>query len=163
MCASSSDAPKRRRLPGQNVSAGLFFLAVGLVGLWGGRDLAVGTAEAMAEGYFPRAISILLLVIGAAILVSALRRPGTGIGRVGLRPLSALTGSIVAFAVGLDRLGLVVTILVSVAIANLAARPIRMLPLLMLVAVLVVSIAAVFVWGLGLPLRLFPRWLGLRI
>jgi hypothetical protein len=163
MCASSFDAPKRRRLPGQNTSAGLFFLGVGLLGLWGGRDLAVGTADAMAEGYFPRAICILLLVIGAAILVSALRRPDPAIGGMGLRPLSALTGSIVAFAIGLDRLGLVLTILVSVAIANLAARPMRILPLLMLVAVLAVSIAAIFVWGLGLPLRLFPRWLGWHI
>ncbi len=163
MCAASPDAPQRRGLPGQNASAGFFFLAVGLAGLWGGRDLTVGTAEAMAEGYFPRAICILLSVIGAAILVGALRRPDPRIGGFGLRPLSALTGSIVAFAVGLDRLGLVVTILVSVVIANLAARPMRMLPLLALVAVLVVSIAAIFVWGLGLPLRLFPRWLGWRI
>jgi len=163
MCASSSDTPKRRRRPGKNTGAGLFFLAVGLVGLWGGRDLTIGTADAMAEGYFPRAICILLAVIGAAILVGALRRPDPGIGGLGLRPLAVLTGSIVAFAIGLDRLGLVVTILVSVAIANLAARPMRILPLLVLVTVLVVSIAGIFVWGLGLPLRLFPRWLGLRI
>ncbi len=160
MCASSSETPERLRMPGKNTSAGLFFLAAGLVGLWAGRDLTVGTAEAMAEGYFPRAISILLLVIGATILVSTLRRPDPAIDGWGWRPLAALTGSIVAFAIGLDRLGLVVTILISVAIANLAARPMRLLPLLLLVAVLVVSIAAIFVWGLGLPLRLFPRWLG---
>ncbi len=163
MGASSSDAPTRRRLPGRDTSAGLFFLAAGLAGLWGGRDLIAGTADAMAEGYFPRAICILLAVIGAAILVGALRRPDPRIGRLGLRPLSALTGSIVAFAIGLDRLGLVLTILISVAIANLAARPMRILPLFALVTVLVVSIAAIFVWGLGLPLRLFPRWLGWRI
>ena len=163
MAATASGTPKRRGLPGQNTSAGLFFLGVGLLGLWAGRDLAVGTAEAMAEGYFPRAICILLMIIGAAILIGALRRPDPPVGGMGWRPLTALTGSIVAFAVGLDRLGLVLTILVSVAIANLAARPMRMLPLLMLAAVLAVSIAAVFVWGLGLPLRLFPRWLGWRI
>jgi hypothetical protein len=163
MGSPPSDAPTRRRLPGRDTSAGIFFLAAGLAGLWGGSDLSVGTADAMAEGYFPRAICILLAVIGAAILVGALRRRDPRIGRLGLRPLSALTGSIVAFAIGLERLGLVLTILISVAIANLAARPMRILPLFALVTVLVVSIAAVFVWGLGLPLRMFPRWLGWRI
>jgi hypothetical protein len=160
MFSSESGAESRRMFPGRDAAAGLFFMAVGLAGLWVGRNLNVGTADAMAEGYFPRTMCILLLVIGAAILATALRRPDREIGRVALRPLVAVTASIIAFAIGLERLGLVLTVLVSVAIANLAGRPMRILLLLALVTVLAVSIAGIFVWGLGLPLRLLPQWHG---
>lgn len=135
-------------------------MAVGLAGMWIGRNLKVGTADAMAEGYFPRAMCILLLVIGTAILTTALRHRDREIGSIALRPLVAVSASIVAFAIGLERFGLALTVLVSVAIANLAGRPMRILPLLALVTILAVSIAAIFVWGLGLPLRLLPRWHG---
>lgn len=158
MCSSSSDAPKRRSSCGRNTSAGLFFLGVGLVGLWGGRDLTIGTAEAMAEGYFPRVMCVLLLMIGGVITVTGLRRPDHSIGSVTLRPLAAVTASILVFAIGLERLGLLLTVAASVIFANLAGRPLRILSLLGLCAVLAVSIALIFVWGLGLPVRLIPPW-----
>jgi hypothetical protein len=133
---------------------------MGLAGLWVGRRLNVGTADAMAEGYVPRVMCILLLLLGGVILAGALRRPDQPIGSVALRPLAAVTASIIVFAVGLERLGLLLTVVASVIIANLAGRPLRILPLLGLSAVLAVSIALIFVWGLGLPLRLMPPWPG---
>src|SRR5512139_1307816 len=104
------DVRSGARFPGRNSAAGLFFMAVGLGGLWVGRSLNVGTADAMAEGYFPLVMCVLLLLIGAAIIATGLRRPDQPIGSVALRPLAAVTASILVFAIGLERFGLLLTV-----------------------------------------------------
>ena len=52
--------------------AGLMFLAFGLVALYFGRHLAVGTGVRMGPGYVPRALSFILMGLGGIICVFAL-------------------------------------------------------------------------------------------
>ncbi len=90
MCASSSDAPQRRRLPGQNASAGLFFLAVGVAGLWGG-STASSLSQLGASAY-----SLGGTVLAIAGLVVLARR-----GAHAAVPLALLAGLFLALAGGL--------------------------------------------------------------
>ena len=52
--------------------AGLMFVAFGVVALYFGRHLAVGTAVRIGPGFVPRALSYILLGLGGIICVFAL-------------------------------------------------------------------------------------------
>ena len=141
----------------QDVLAGLMFMSLGLLGLWLGHDLEVGTAGAMQAGYFPRMICLLLLGLGAVLATTALFRDGVPPRGWAWRPFLCVTSSALSFVLLLKPFGLVLTLLVTVALANLAGRPLRLLPLLLLSAILIAVNVGVFVFGLGLPIPLWPR------
>ncbi len=141
----------------QDVLSGLMFMSLGLFGLWLGRDLETGTAGAMQAGYFPRMICLLLLGLGAVLTVIALFRDGRPPGRWAWLPFMAVTSSALAFVLLLKPLGLVLTLLTTIVLANLAGQPLRPVPLLVLSAILVMVNVGIFVLGLGLPIALWPR------
>jgi hypothetical protein len=145
------------RLTAENVLAGLLFLAVGLAGLWLGRTLNVGTLEEMGEGFFPLAMCWLLVVLGALIAGVGLFKPGEQAERVTWHAPFWITAAVLAFAATLESLGVIVATFVSVVIATFAGSQARARSTIMLAAVLTLAVLAIFVWGLGLPLRALPR------
>jgi hypothetical protein len=151
----------RRLLVEHDVWAGLLFVAFGCVALLLGRDLEVGAAAEMGEGYVPRAMAIALLALGTLVIVLAWLRgpgePGSQIEALRWRPLLFVTVAILAFAAALEPLGLVAAIGASVVAANFAGQPLALRPLALLTVVLCLGVLAVFVWGLGLPLYALPR------
>ncbi|PWC32593.1 tripartite tricarboxylate transporter TctB family protein [Azospirillum sp. TSO35-2] len=152
--------PPRRRSPRlrspQDLVAGLLLSAIALGGLWLARDWAAGSLALMQAGFFPRLICALLLAMGLATMLRGLTADGPPAQGWAWRPSVAITVAVVAFAALLDRLGLVLAILALIGIGGLAGRPLRPGPLTALWATLATGCIAIFSWGLGLPLQIWP-------
>jgi hypothetical protein len=147
----------------KDVLSGLLFVAVALFGLWLSRDYPIGTALRMGTGYVPRLLCWILLGLGIVILVMGLRE-GQGERKVdfsdrsGWRPVVFVTASLVIFGLSLERLGLVISILLLIAVGAVAARGLRPLETLAAALVLIVLSWAIFILGLGLTIPVWPEW-----
>jgi hypothetical protein len=140
--------------------AGLLFVAFGVVALVIAQSYPLGTASRMGPGYFPRVLGILLVTLGALQTAIGLR------GRAGFplqwhwRPLFILLASVALFIVLTTWFGLIVAGLVLVLVSSVASEEFRWREALIAGAVQGVAAAAVFVYGLGLPLPVWPPFLG---
>lgn len=142
--------------PQVDIASALLICAVAAFGLWAGRDWEVGTLASMQAGFFPRLICLMLLALGLLTLGLALWRKGAALEGWAWRPGLAITLAVLAFAAVLDRAGLVLAILALVGIGGFAGRPLRPLPFATLWATLATACVAIFSWGLGLPLPIWP-------
>ena len=147
----------------KDVLSGLLFVGVALFGLWLSRDYPIGTALRMGTGYVPRLLCWVLLGLGTVIVVMGLRE-GQDERRLdfsdpsGWRPVIFVTASLVIFGLTLERLGLVISILLLIAVGAVAARGLRPLETLAAAAVLIVLSWAIFILGLGLTIPVWPEW-----
>ncbi len=141
----------------ENLAAGLIFAGLGLAGLFVGRNLNVGTAAEMGEGYFPLAMCWLLVGLGALIAAKAWFGADERAQGFAWRPVGFVTAAVLGFALALETLGVVAAIIAAVVLANFAGSPMRARQVTLLALVLSVAVLAIFVWGLGLPLRALPK------
>jgi putative tricarboxylic transport membrane protein len=143
-----------------DVLAGLLFMAVAALGLWISHDYPVGTALRMGTGYVPRLLCWLLFGLGAAILVQGLRErtPPLHSSAMAWRAVVAVTLGLVAFGLSIERLGLVLAIVLLTGIGALATRALRLLETAIAGAALILLSWAIFIWGLGLTIPVWPDW-----
>jgi uncharacterized membrane protein YidH (DUF202 family) len=145
----------------RDVLAGLLFIAVAVFGLWASRHYPVGTALRMSTGYVPRLLCWLLLGLGVIVLVQGLRAADEGSPFAELRYWRAIVFvplSLLAFALAMERLGVVIATLLLVAVGSVAGRDWRPLEVALAAVVLAVLTLAIFVRGLGLPIAVWPEW-----
>ncbi len=150
------------RIPGrapQDLAAGLLITAFGLVALWLGRGWPTGTLAYVQSGFFPRMIGLLMVLAGTVVTGRSLLSHGPALPSWGWRPLIGVTAAVLAFAGAVETLGLVPAVLILVGLGNLASQPLRPVPLALLGSALAAGCVALFVWGLGLPLRVWPQWM----
>lgn len=143
----------------RDTAAGGLIAAIGAGGLWAGRGLQVGTADAMGEGYVPLLMCALLLALGIGLALHGLRQAAPPLPRLHLRPLLAVSAAVLAFAVALEPLGVIAAILASALCAARAVPGVPLASVLVPTALLTLLVLGIFVWGLGLPLRALPPWL----
>jgi Tripartite tricarboxylate transporter TctB family len=142
--------------------SGIMFLVVGIGFAVGATNYSMGSAARPGAGYFPLILSTILAILGAIVLFKSLTIETEGGGRIGSiawRPLSIVVGSIVLFGFMLPRLGLVITVPVLIAIVSFAGDEFKWRGVIIAAAVLTVFSWAVFVWGLGLTIPLWPAFL----
>ncbi|MFG1478341.1 tripartite tricarboxylate transporter TctB family protein [Xanthobacter sp. V4C-4] len=139
-----------------NFLAGLLFAGFGAAALLLGRDYVAGTAAHMGPGYFPRALGIVLVLLGGAIALKSLAVEGPALKPVRLRPLVVITLAIVLFAVLLERVGLVASAVVLVAACRLAGSRLSVRETVLLAVGLAGASALLFGYGLGIPLPIWP-------
>jgi hypothetical protein len=141
--------------------AGAIFIALGLTFVFGAMGLERGTAFRMGPGYFPLVLAGLLILIGAAIALRALREEAIAIHMhaVPWRGLVLILAAPVLFGLTVQGLGLLPAIVIVAAVSSFASR--RMTPVLAagITVVLTAFCVLVFNVGLGLPIRLFGPWL----
>jgi putative tricarboxylic transport membrane protein len=145
----------------KNVLAGLMFIAIAALGLWVSRDYPIGTALRMGTGYVPRLLCWILMGLGAAIAVQGLREKDAPPERTSWRqlmPIVIVTTSLVAFAMAIEQLGLVLSILLLIGIGAIAARDLKLWETLVAALVLIVLAYVVFILGLGLTIPVWPVW-----
>src|SRR5262245_5523421 len=111
----------------------------------------------MGPGYFPMCIGGLVAALGLALAAGALRVEGPRLPRLPLRPIVLILAASIAFGYLLKPLGLVVSTILLVSVSALGGHEFRWLETLALAVGLAIFSIGVFVYGLGLPLTLWPE------
>jgi hypothetical protein len=147
----------------KDVLAGLLFMGVAAAGLIISRDYPIGTTLRMGTGYVPRLLCWTLLGLGVVILFQGLReaRADTILNdgyAPAWRPIIFVAASLAIFAVTLETLGLVVSILLLTGIGAVAAHGLKPVETAIAGVVLVVLSWAIFIVGLGLTIPVWPEW-----
>jgi len=136
--------------------AGLLFVAFGVFAIIIARNYPLGTAARMGPGYFPRLLGILLIVLGAALSLIALRGRGTPLPGWKWRPVSIVLLSVVAFGLVLTHVGLVLSTIGLIVVASTASQEFRLRESVISGILLAALSVGVFVIGLKLQLPIWP-------
>lgn len=136
--------------------AGLFFTALGLLGLAGAADLEFGSLGAMGPGFFPAVVSALLALMGLLLLLRGLLRGGLRVKGESFSPgapLLLLT-ALLLFAFLLEPLGFLPASFVLVFVGRLAAGDGRVGEALLLALILTALAGLLFIGWLEMPVPL---------
>jgi hypothetical protein len=110
----------------------------------------------MGPGYFPTILGALLALLGLAVLVRSLAGSATPRPSFSLKSLALILASVAAFALSVERLGIVAAVVLVVLVSALASERFRWREVLPLALIMVVLAVGLFTKGLGLPFRLVP-------
>lgn len=140
----------------KNLLSGLLFLAFAAAGLYFGSSLTLGTARNMGPAYFPMIVSTILAVIGTSLVLIAFVVDDEGVNRPRIRALVPVAASVVLFAVAIRPLGLVISVFLMTIVASFGDRESSLLERLALALGLATAATLLFVYGIGLPIEVFP-------
>jgi hypothetical protein len=135
---------------------GVMFIAFAAVALIASRDYSLGTSLRMGPGYFPILLGSVLALIGLILVARAFAIDGEAVGRLHLMPLGTITLGVVLFGILLVPLGLVISLIVVVVVSAFASRESKPVEVIALALSLAAFSAGVFVYGLRLPLPVWP-------
>jgi len=143
-------------------AAGLMFTLIGLGVAYAASTYQMGTAARMGPGYFPFWLGAVLAVLGAVVVLGSIgvRSAEDKLERPSLKSLTAIIVAIVLFGALLDVLGLVAALFVLVILSSLASHQFSRKTTAITAVVLAVGCSGIFIYGLELPLRLWPSFLG---
>ncbi|MGL9618530.1 tripartite tricarboxylate transporter TctB family protein [Bradyrhizobium sp. U531] len=142
-------------------ASGVLFLAFAVFFFATALQYPAGSAARMGPGYFPRLLAIVLAAIGLVVILGAMK-PGAeaqALRRWDLKGLAWIVGSVVLFGGLLFPLGLVGALFVLIMVSSRASPEFTWTGALTNAAVLIVLCLGVFVYGLGLPLPVWPSLL----
>ena len=147
-------------LRAKDIWAGLVLMSVAAIFAVTALDYTLGTARNLDSGAFPLLLSILLLGLGLAVTCIGVVKGGGGIEQWTWRGLLLIIGPPIFFGIFIRELGLIPCLLIVAFTSSLASRYARLHLSLILAVVLTLFCTGVFIYGLGLPIPLFGRWLG---
>lgn len=152
------DSLLSRAFASQWIPPGLFFIALGAAALWISRDYPMGDLNRMGPGYFPRMLSVALICLGVLIVRQGWSELSGAKGLRGKldRSFWLIPLSMVVFALTVERLGVVIGLALSLAVAGFAHREARVRDIAISIVTLIVLAVLIFVVALKLPLRLWP-------
>jgi hypothetical protein len=140
---------------GKDFWSGIMFLCFAAVGILAARNYSTGVSGKMGPGYFPILLAFLLGALGLMLVAQSLVSGDEELGRMKFQPLLLLVVSVVAFGVAIEPLGLVISLIITVAISAIAGRESGLLQIAALAAVLAALSVGIFHYLLMLPL---PIW-----
>jgi hypothetical protein len=141
---------------GQDVLCGLLFVLIGAAGLWIARNYPTGTPVRLGTGVFPRLLCWGLIGIGAIVLARGLLERGPGISGWAWRPVLLVAAAAAAFALLIEPAGLFVTMIVMMVLGALAGHGHSLKEFTVFAAVMLLLAWAIFIWGLEMPIKVFP-------
>jgi hypothetical protein len=136
--------------------SGLIFIAFGIGAVIIGSNYALGTAARMGPGYFPRILGIMLILLGAALSLRAVRIQGAPLPGWKWRPTLIVLGSVVLFGLIVNKAGLVLSTIILIMLASAASTEFRPKEALISGVLLAALAVGVFVIGLKLQLPIWP-------
>jgi hypothetical protein len=140
------------RLLSKDFLSGVMFIAFGLIALWFGRNLAMGTTVRMGPGYVPHMLAYIMMALGGIILVVALVTPGEITEAPKWKPITMVTIGIVCFALLFESAGLIPALVVLILIASLGGDEFKITEVLFNMVVL--SILCIIVFKVGLSMNI---------
>lgn len=140
-----------------DIMGGALLMVIGLsaVGYTAGR-YEIGEISEMGPGMFPTAIGYFLAGLGVLIALPAFFRAGV-LPKPEYREFFTVVGSVLLFALTIDRLGLVAALLVLTAAAVAAQKKVKLVESFLLYVAITIFAVLLFRVGLGMPLPLF-KW-----
>jgi putative tricarboxylic transport membrane protein len=142
----------------QDFVAGLFFLVIAAGGLAIAWHYPVGTAVRMSAGYFPRMLCFLLVGLGLIIVFGSLRVEGPKLTAVNFRPLVMIPAAVIAFGLGIQYLGFALAAVLVTIFGSFASPEVRYGEMILTSLVLTLLAIGVFIWGVGLPIPIWPEF-----
>jgi Tripartite tricarboxylate transporter TctB family len=136
--------------------AGLLFIAFGVAAIAIGSNYALGTAARMGPGYFPRILGLLLIALGLALALRALRLSGPPVPAFKWRPLVIVLGSVSVFGMVVNYAGVVLSTVLLIVASSAASHEFRVRESLISGVALAALAVGVFVIGLKLQLPIWP-------
>lgn len=140
--------------------SGLMFMVVGAAFAVGALEYNFGSSARPGPAYFPFGLGVLLALLGALVLFKALTlevEGGDKIGRFAWKPLIIIVVSVAGFGFLVPRAGLLITLPLLVLVSAMAGDEFRWKEAVLNAAILTGLCWAVFIYGLGLTLPLYPK------
>ena len=145
------------KLNGQTLG-GAVLAAVSVIALVSTSGLETGSLAEIGPALIPRALAVLLLILGAAIMLTGLRAGGEALQAWKLRPIFAILGGIILFGLTVRTIGIVFAAPLALMISGFATTETKWRELALFVAGLTLFCSVLFRLVLGLPIPLAP-WL----
>ncbi len=139
--------------------AGLLFISFGIAAIVVGSNYTLGTAARMGPGYFPRILGILLIGLGSALSLRALRLNGPPLPGWKWRPVVIVLCSVALFGMIVNYAGVVASTIFLIVASSAASHEFRFRESLVAGVVLAALAVGVFVVGLKLQLPIWPAGL----
>ncbi len=130
--------------------SGLMFIGFGLLALYFGQKLALGTPVRMGPGYVPRMLSLTLLGLGVLVCIISVVSGSEPVEPPKWKPITLVTIGIVCFGLLFERAGLIPALVVLIMIASLAGEEFKLIEVIGNIVVLSVLCTLVFKVGLGM-------------
>ncbi|MDP2411804.1 MAG: tripartite tricarboxylate transporter TctB family protein [Pseudolabrys sp.] len=146
----------------ENLISAILFVAIGTAAMIIATDYPIGSLRRMGPGLFPLLLGGLLTAVGIGLAVQSLLRFSLPWSFLGLPALATLRAmffvmlALAAFAVLIRPAGLFPATAIMVFISTRAEPGHGIVSALVLSFVLAVTTALIFVYGIGLPIRLWP-------
>jgi hypothetical protein len=137
-----------------DLASGIAFLAVAVFFAIPTFGYGMGTLTRFGAGVFPFVVSILLGLVGLALVVRSFATGGGAMLPFDLRAVCFIVAGMLFGAIALGRFGLVIAVPGAVILASFASREKHMLGVIVSAAVLTLFAWLVFVVGLGVRLPL---------
>lgn len=140
---------------GRDLIAGTLLISIGLFSaLYASQHYPVGTVTRMGPGMFPATLGYLLAVIGALIAIPAWFRSGS-LPKPERRPLFFVLLGTIAFALTVERIGVVPAIFLLTGLSVMADNKLGILGTLLLATALSIAAVLIFLVGLSIPIHPF--------
>lgn len=142
----------------KDLYSGLMFVAIGgFFALWA-RNYPMGTAVRMGPAYFPTILGAICAILGLIILVRAFTTEDEDPNPTQWKPLLLILSSAVVFGLFMDpfKAGFIVSVFATVILCASGGYEFKWKETIIESVVLAVVCYGAFVYGLGLPFRLFP-------
>jgi hypothetical protein len=137
---------------------GVLLIALGLgFAFYASAQYPIGELRRMGPGFFPVVLGYVLAGLGGLLLLSSLTGPIERMASFDWRPFITVILGLSAFALLVERTGMVASTIVLTFIVALGERVFRPVRTVLLSLALAVIGVVVFSWGLGLPIPAF-RW-----
>jgi len=135
--------------------AGLLMASVGAIAFYVALDYPFGSALRMGPGYFPRVLAGIMVAFGVYIGWRGLRSQEKVEGIWGWKALALITVAFVAFGYLMDHIGMIPSLVVLFFVSAAAGHEFKFKEVIILTVIMTTFSWAVFIYGLGMPYRLF--------
>jgi hypothetical protein len=135
--------------------AGLLMIGVASIAFYMALDYPFGSALRMGPGYFPRVLAGILMTFGLYVMIRGIKSGEKVGGAWGWKALAFITVAFVVFGWLMDRIGMIPSLVVMFFLAAFAGHQFKWIEVTILTVIMTAFAWGVFIWGLGLPYRLF--------
>ncbi|MCB8887930.1 tripartite tricarboxylate transporter TctB family protein [Vreelandella malpeensis] len=141
-----------------DIFTGLALAVFGLViALYASSHYQLGTLQRMGPGMVPMGIGAITALLGALLAGGGALRPRVALSGIEWRPLLAILGGILTFAIAVPRVGLAPAIATMTLVTSLADRQLRLKTVALLIVFLVLAAIVIFRLALGMNIPIV-RW-----